>query len=417
MSQHYITELQIHKVRHLKDIDIKLSNAKRTHLLLTGRNGAGKTSVLEEIRVFFKTLEKEQWNERCSKWKQSMEDNRKLLLHDNRPEKRNDWEKGIKIYERLLAENAGGIDLIVKNAIDIQKLYNSGEFIVAYYPAHRMSNLDIPSGTEKIDLANKYDIEQGPSHLFIKYLVDLKTQQSFARNEGDMEVVENIKAWFQRLEHVFQIILDDGNVSLEFDYRNYSMQIKQKNRCFGMNELSDGFSSVLNILSDLILRMDRKRGINERNYAFNIEGIVLIDELETHLHVELQKKIFPFLTEFFPNIQFIVTTHSPFILNSVENVVVYDLENKIRIENMSEYSYEGVIEGYFDVDQYSEKIKKKLEEYRKLVNKVNCTKEERARRAELRLELSEISMDVAKDAKAEFEMLEKQRKMKNGKDR
>ena len=317
-----------------------------------------------------------------------MEDNRKLLLHENRPEKRNDWEKGIKIYERLLAENAGGIDLIVKNAIDIQKLYNSGEFIVAYYPAHRMSNLDIPSGTEKIDLANKYDIEQGPSHLFIK-----------------------------RLEHVFQIILDDGNVSLEFDYRNYSMQIKQKNRCFGMNELSDGFSSVLNILSDLILRMDRKRGINERNYAFNIEGIVLIDELETHLHVELQKKIFPFLTEFFPNIQFIVTTHSPFILNSVENVVVYDLENKIRIENMSEYSYEGVIEGYFDVDQYSEKIKKKLEEYRKLVNKVNCTKEERARRAELRLELSEISMDVAKDAKAEFEMLEKQRKMKNGKDR
>lgn len=48
---------------------------------------------------------------------------------------------------------------------------------------------------------------------------------------------------------------------------------------------------------------------------------------------------------------------------------------------------------------------------------MNCTKEERARRAELRLELSEISMDVAKDAKAEFEMLEKQRKMKNGKDR
>lgn len=156
MSQHYITELQIHKVRHLKDIDIKLSNAKRTHLLLTGRNGAGKTSVLEEIRVFFKTLEKEQWNERCSKWKQSMEDNRKLLLHENRPEKRNDWEKGIKIYERLLAENAGGIDLIVKNAIDIQKLYNSGEFIVAYYPAHRMSNLDIPSGTEKIDRSAVY---------------------------------------------------------------------------------------------------------------------------------------------------------------------------------------------------------------------------------------------------------------------
>lgn len=54
----------------------------------------------------------------------------------------------------------------------------------------------------------------------------------------------------------------------------------------------------------------------------------MIDELETHLHVSLQKKILPFLTEFFPNLQFIVTTLSPFILNSIEDVVVYDLEKR-----------------------------------------------------------------------------------------
>ena len=48
---------------------------------------------------------------------------------------------------------------------------------------------------------------------------------------------------------------------------------------------------------------------------YDLQGIVLIDEIETHLHVELQKKILPFLTNFFPNIQFVITTHSPFILN------------------------------------------------------------------------------------------------------
>ena len=42
--------------------------------------------------------------------------------------------------------------------------------------------------------------------------------------------------------------------------------------------------------------------------------------------MELQKEIVPILTELFPNIQFILTTHSPFILNSAKNAVVYDLE-------------------------------------------------------------------------------------------
>lgn len=51
-----------------------------------------------------------------------------------------------------------------------------------------------------------------------------------------------------------------------------------------------------------------------------------------------EKSILPFLTRFFPNIQFIISTHSPYILNSIENCVIYDLEKRIRMENMSGYS-------------------------------------------------------------------------------
>ena len=77
-----------------------------------------------------------------------------------------------------------------------------------------------------------------------------------------------------------------------------------------------------------------------------MEGIVLIDELETHLHIELQKKIFPFLIEFFPRLQFIVTTHSPYILNSIANAKAYDLEKQIELENLSVYSSEDLAEAY-----------------------------------------------------------------------
>ena len=156
--------------------------------------------------------------------------------------------------------------------------------------------------------------------------------------------------------------------------------------------------------------MDKNRASEERNYAFDTEGIVLIDELETHLHIELQKKILPFLTDFFPNIQFIITTHSPFVLNSIDNAVIYDLEKKIRIEYLSNYSYEGIVEGYFEVDNYSKELKEKLEEYKNLAFRKDLNDDEKARRAELRIEFKNASNDLAKELKDEFNEIEEKRK-------
>ena len=93
------------------------------------------------------------------------------------------------------------------------------------------------------------------------------------------------------------------------------------------------------MVSDLILRMDKNWLLGDELSQYNYQGIVLIDELETHLHIELQKKILPFLTEFFPKIQFIVTTHSPYILNSISNARAYDLERHVALDNLSAFSY------------------------------------------------------------------------------
>jgi predicted ATP-dependent endonuclease of OLD family len=101
------------------------------------------------------------------------------------------------------------------------------------------------------------------------------------------------------------------------------------------------------------------------------EGIVLIDEIETHLHLELQRLILPFLTRVFPNIQFIVTTHSPFVISSIPNAVVFDLERKIRMENLTEYSYEALAEGYFKVDTDSAFLQNKLNRFKELASKPN----------------------------------------------
>lgn len=103
--------------------------------------------------------------------------------------------------------------------------------------------------------------------------------------------------------------------------------------------------------------------------SYDLEGIVIIDEIETHLHVDLQKKILPFLTEFFPQIQFIVTTHSPFVLSSISNATICDLETRIVTTDLSNYSYDALIESYFKADKYSDEVKEKIKEFEKLVLK------------------------------------------------
>ncbi|MBS5884472.1 MAG: AAA family ATPase [Clostridium sp.] len=408
MNKHYITEININKLRHLENIDIKLSDNEPKHLLLTGKNGAGKTTTLSAIKDWLKCIQNDSIRS-IRFWKQEIDRFSNQLDNEVDEEKRLNLKQEIdRNYSYL--DNHANSNLNLNFSGDessLVNLYKNGKFILAYYGANRKTEVQVPVGVEKVNLKDVYSLEESPSNIFIKYLVDLKTQQSFARNENDMNVVENIDSWFNRLENAFRTILDDESIKLKFNYRNYNFSIMQEGRePYSLNELSDGYSSIINIISDLILRMDKNRASEEKNYSFDIEGIVLIDELETHLHIELQKKILPFLIEFFPNIQFIVTTHSPFVLNSIEDAVVYDLEKNIRLENLSNFSYEGIVEGYFDVDNYSKELKEKISEYRGLVLKDSLSEDERARRAELRVEIKNASNDLAMELKAEFNEIE-----------
>jgi len=75
--------------------------------------------------------------------------------------------------------------------------------------------------------------------------------------------------------------------------------------------LSDGFRSVIALSGDLIWRL--LQAFPDLDDPTQASGVVLIDELDIHLHPEWQRKIAGWLREVFPNLQFIVATHSPFV--------------------------------------------------------------------------------------------------------
>lgn len=407
--EHFITEIKINKVRHLKDLTIFLSDTERKHLLLTGKNGSGKTSLLDAVAAYLESIHKGQF--------QNVEDRYSHCIAKAQQEiaRSGGWDydaqKNLSHYQMQLERFVQGIDLKVQGPSEVEELHANGDFVLAYYSAHRQNEMEIPTSVERIELANSYGMEDNPSVRFLKYMVHMRTQMLYSKSEGDIQHAEQIYQWFMRLESALQVLLEDSNIKLQYNYRQYHFQIIQEGRKpFGFNELSDGYSSVIRILSDLILRMDKNWLLGDQISTYDVEGIVLIDEVETHLHIELQRKILPFLTTFFPRVQFIVSTHSPYVLNSISNAVIYDLERRVSVEDLSGYLAEDVAEGYFMAPSYSAQLKKQVDRYRELTLLPELTDEERVERIELKTALKRVSGTLAPEIAREFQQIEEERR-------
>ena len=392
--EHFITEVQINEVRHLENITIKLNSEKRQHLILTG-----KTSVLRAMKSYLQAINDGKLNDLTGQYQEWYEaDILKVKNASTENEKYKATEEVRKDLQRIQRYNSGLV-LAFKNEDAIDTIYAQGNFITAYFSADRESVIQRVIGAQDVKLENYYRVTDEPSRILLKYMVHLKTQQAYAKNEDDLNVEEKIAAWFERFENALKVLLDDDSIKLIYDYRNYNFLIEQNGRNpYSLDELSDGYSAIIGIVADLILRMDRNWLLKGELSQYDVEGVVLIDELETHLHVELQRKIFPFLTEFFPRIQFVVTTHSAYILNSISNACIYDLEKQVQFTDFSSYSVDDIAEGYLDAEAYSDETQKKAQRYEELYGRTDLSDEQRAERAALRIEL--------KDAKEVLEKIE-----------
>jgi len=173
-----------------------------------------------------------------------------------------------------------------------------------------------------------------------------------------------ISNWFEKLDSDLQELFEDPSLHLKFDSKTYSFHIHQKDRePYRFQQLSSGFSSILSVYADLLTKIEL-RSISPND----VTGIVFIDEIDAHLHVSLQKKIFRFLTKCFPEVQFIITTHSPFVVSSVDNAVIYDLTSLQQVDDLSMYSYEAILEGLFDVNPISKLLENKIKELNSLAS-------------------------------------------------
>jgi predicted ATP-binding protein involved in virulence len=411
MEEVFIRRIKINEARNLRDFDIPLSNHQKKHLIVTGKNGSGKTSLLKELAVFLDAALSSKGTQLESYHREAD----RLLIYKNQ------LDLPLDQYELVRATNDfrhtaswlkqfGGTYIDFNEPALAARYYKEGGFIMAYFGAQRNILLKTPTGINKIDLKSLYDIDEQANEEFIQYIVNLKADRSFAKDDNDLEAVKKIDEWFEYFESSLFRLFDNDKLTLEFDRKSYNFYIIEQGKTpYNLNQLSGGYSAILSIITELIMRMEA-----HKTKSYDLQGVVLIDEIETHLHVELQKRVLPFLISFFPKIQFIVTTHSPFVINSVENAVICDLEKRIVTEDLSGYSYDTIIESYFNADKYSDVLKEKLEDYERLMHKEHKNKSETEKLIEYKQYFKSIPKFISDELAVKLQQIRLEEMSKRG---
>lgn len=168
--------------------------------------------------------------------------------------------------------------------------------------------------------------------------------------------VKKLLHWFKKVEKDLKFILENPNIRISFNHQSDQVSLvdSQKNSFFFFDSLSSGFKAIFNIYANLLMRAQIQNLAPE-----NLPGIAIIDEIDVHLHISLQKKVLPFLIKAFPKIQFIVSTHSPFVITSTNNdTAIYDISSgEFFEEDLSLYSNESIIKELFHIQDGNENLK------------------------------------------------------------
>jgi len=383
-----IQSIQLNNFRCFKDIKIDFDDRLT---VLVGVNGAGKTAVLDALAIYLK------WAGQMATGN-AAEPIMKItdITINSKPDevihkiwlKMKNKSKKEKMYNfhSLCAgvlDNTDEIKMAVTHVGDfIQMLKATKPVFSAYMAGRYISESDFILPQKANKTSSYWNVEKSFSRSidFNSTLVWLdKADTIEARAMRDDGKKDELPELVAVREAILKALLGDYERptirGIPPEPSELVIYQKGTNQQFKLSQLSDGYRAMLALVMDLARRMAQSHE-NENNISkesiLNTPAVVLIDEVEMHLHPSWQQTVLTTLMSIFPNTQFIVTTHSPQVLSAIPN-------KHIRILNEGKiYTHDGQTEGA-EASQLLEhifrvkkrpgnlKIVKALNEYRDLV--------------------------------------------------
>ena len=178
----FLTSIHVNKIFHLENIDIPIDANEKRHLIITGKNGSGKTSLLNALVEFFQDVIRD-------KQLTFLDFEKNLKIFEGELDNSSDKKKDqFSAFKKSVEGTYGKIILKFNDLEEISRKLQGGNFLVAFYAAYRKTKVAVPITPEKPNLNPVLEITDSKQSEFVKFLVDLKIQEALARNENEIKI-------------------------------------------------------------------------------------------------------------------------------------------------------------------------------------------------------------------------------------
>lgn len=365
----YLTKISLKNVRSLKSItwEIEQDQCPGWHVII-GDNGSGKSTFLKAISLILIFNQFDALRQNSNEWLNRNAENGHINIELLRDTEHDYFTgKGSTPKKKLLplkVEFSRSSNKVIikkeKSTLDPSR-YIWGEtvkgwFSAAYGPFRRFSGGDKdyqklfyshPRLAAHLSIFGE-DVALGESIEWLK-----KLQFKNLESPSEDSLINTLISFINNTE-----LLPHGTKINKIS--SEGVEFIDGNRCpLLVEELSDGYRSILSMTFEMIRQLAQVYDVNqifggEDNARIIAPGVVLIDEIDVHLHPTWQKQIGIWFCKYFPNIQFIVSTHSPIICQAATKGTVYrlprpgsdDCGQMITGQNRDRLLYGNVLDAY-----------------------------------------------------------------------
>lgn len=376
-----VKRLKMNSFRGISDLTLEFDTDEPT--VFIGINGVGKSSILDALAILLSWLTKRIQNPNSSGRSFNEDDIKKgakethneitILINDGQQLA---WSLThvSKGRSKDTSSNLGELKTLVENIHEqLDHTSYAALPLAVYYPTNR-AVLDIP-----LKIRTKHSFEQITAYdeVLTGGQIDFRRFFEWFRDredlENEMRLNDSNKYRDRQLQAVRYAIANllDGFSNLRVRRSPLRMTADKQGDELIVNQLSDGEKCLLALAGDLARRLAIANPNPDCNPLEGF-GVVLIDEIELHLHPKWQRAIIPNLVKTFPNCQFIITTHSPQVISDLKWVhLLRSTSEGIAIERVPSFGKDSnrILETLMETPERPQQIIEYLRELFRLIDK------------------------------------------------
>ena len=378
-----IKRIVIDNFRGIEHMEVDCSNRLNVFI---GANGAGKSSVLEVVRLF------ESWfvaRMRSANGRGAVLQNSDIMvgkdyckvqiLLDNGEECTLFKKANLIRHDFDLKSDVKAMGCLADALIEHRNQDNAFPFpIVAYYGVNRaITDIPLkPKNKPKLEATDAYYGSVDGSACIKQFFSWFREQEDiendeFRYNQSAFQPNRQLEAVREAIRNILP-----GYSNLRVSRKPLCLMLEKESVKLRFNQLSDGEKCYITLVADIARRMAMTAG--SKNVMGG--GVVMIDEVELHLHPLWQREVLSKLVSTFPNCQFFITTHSPLVLSEVNrnenDVFVPMIDGRACPYSHSTYgmTFTDILTSVFDVPStHNSVIQSHIDAVWKMLNESDCS--------------------------------------------